>query len=464
MKHFLTRSPHTHSCVRLRDRPSCHIRSLGAVGQHLANLDYLLPPEYIETLSVLFDQNPHTPFEDVREVIKEDLGQYPEDLFDDFDPAPIASASLAQVHVAYDKQTGQKLAVKVQHRGLRETSVGDVSALVMAVRLAERLFPDTFTLGWLADEIAPQLPKELDFVREGRNAERAAQDLSTTGLQCVVPKIWWYHTAPRVLTMDFEGGCKATDAESLQQLGLRKRDVAQLISSVFASQMFLSGFVHCDPHPANVLVRAQPNGKPELVLLDHGLYRELDDDFRRTYAELWKCLLLADLDGIRDSCRGLGVGHAYPLFAAVLTARPFDEVVERSRASNLHLTGASTARSSGVDRRADKAVIRGYAQRYLRDIVALLGTVPRQTLLLLKTNDCLRHIDLSLGSPTNTLAISGRYAALSLYRDRLRTIEGGSLSGRVQAWWTYMRVLARIQLCDAAAWWFALVHWGEAYT
>lgn len=220
------------------------------VGQHLANLDYLIPTEYIEVLSSLYDDSPQTAIDDVRTVVRQDLGADPEELFASFDPQPMASASLAQVHVAYEKGTGRKLAVKVQHRGLRETSVGDLHNLVTVVRLAERFFPN-FSYGWLADEIAPHLPKEMDFANEGRNAERAARNLQQSGLPCVVPAVHWEYTSPRVLTMDFEEGFKATDLAQLDAAGLRRKDVAHLISSVFAFQVFHldDGWVHCDPHP-----------------------------------------------------------------------------------------------------------------------------------------------------------------------------------------------------------------------
>jgi hypothetical protein len=86
-------------------------------------------------------------------------------------------------------------------------------------------------------------------------------------------------------------------------------DVSKLISSVFHSQVFLSGFVHADPHPANVLLRKHPNkpGKPQLVLVDHGLYKEIDDDFRILYAHLYKSLLMADLPKIKCTCEKLGI-------------------------------------------------------------------------------------------------------------------------------------------------------------
>jgi aarF domain-containing kinase len=84
-------------------------------------------------------------------------------------------------------------------------------------------------------------------------------------------------------------------------------NLSSLISSVFQAQIFESGFIHCDPHPENVLWRKTANGKPQLVLLDHGLYKQIDDEFRINYARLWKGLLIADIDQIKDSCTKMGI-------------------------------------------------------------------------------------------------------------------------------------------------------------
>ncbi len=85
------------------------------------------------------------------------------------------------------------------------------------------------------------------------------------------------------------------------------REISSLITSLFQCQVFLSGFVHCDPHPANVLWKKMDNGRPQLILLDHGLYKQIDDDFRIEYANLWKGLLMADIQQIKTSCVKLGV-------------------------------------------------------------------------------------------------------------------------------------------------------------
>merc|ERR1711992_241796 len=100
-----------------------------------------------------------------------------------------------------------------------------------------------------------------------------------------------------------------------------------------------------------------------MVLVDHGLYKRLNSDFRIKYAELWRSLMMADLQGIRMACSGLGVKKMYPLFAAMLTARPYDEIIERSKTGSLS-TRSSSSQASSREGQADHAVIRGYAKQF----------------------------------------------------------------------------------------------------
>ncbi|KAL7553313.1 hypothetical protein ACHAWF_016589 [Thalassiosira exigua] len=405
------------------------------VGQHLANLDLLLPEEYIQTLSSLFDSAPTSSYQDVCQVVMEELGSLPSELFGSFSEEPLASASLAQVHTAICKETGKKLAIKIQHKGLRETSAGDLFAMSAVVNVADKLF-DGFTFRWISDELTPQLPKELDFKNEGRNGEAAAAHLKTTGLDCVVPRVLWDFTSDRVLTMEFEEGFRATDVVSIDRAGICRRDVAKLISSVFNAQIFGNGFVHCDPHEANVLLREHPSkrGKPQLVLIDHGLYKSLDGDFQEAYARLWQGIVVADIPQIKSSCELLGVHEMYTLLAGMLTSRPFDEVIERSQTRSLDASSTGSG---------DKAVIKGYAQRYIKEIIAMLDIVPRQMLLIFKMNDCLRHVDMALGSPVNNLVVAGRYASERVFEsDKKRS--NGRLLDLIRSWFSYLRVLVRI--------------------
>lgn len=124
----------------------------------------------------------------------------------------------------------------------------------------------------------------------------------------------------------------------------------------------------------------------------------------------------------------------YPLLAAMLTSRPFDEVIERSRTRSL-----DAAPSGGG---GDKSVTRLYAQRYLKEIIGMLDIVPRQMLLIFKMNDCLRHVDLALGSPANNLVVAGKYASKRVLHSEL--CGGLSFFGLLKSWISYAHVLIRI--------------------
>jgi aarF domain-containing kinase len=432
------KSVHHQAAVLLRDlcrkNKGCYIK----IGQHIANLDHLVPKQYIQVLSSLFADAPEMEYNDVREVIREEFGKYPEEIFDTFETKPIASASLAQVHVAVCD--GRKVAVKVQHRGLRETSQGDLWVLQKVIEKIDAMFDD-FKYNWIVEEIAPNLPLELDFQNEGRNADRARSFLERTKLNCVVPRIHWNKTTSRVLVMDFEEGWSTVDVKKMEEMRVNKQSLARLISSVFQSQIFQTGFVHCDPHPANVMWRQNQNGKLQLVLLDHGLYKQLDDDFRLEYAYLWKSLMMADIKGIEKSCAALGVHEMYPLLAAMLTSRPFDEIQKRSKTRTFSAV-------SDIDANSDKAMIRGYAQQYLNEIILMLDKVPRQMLLLFKLNDCIRHIDTALGSSANSLVISGKYASELVYnhaKERFSFFEG------IREWIKYAILTTKIKVYEISS-------------
>jgi len=358
------------------------------VAQHLSQLDYLLPPAYLEVFQSCLDDAPRSSYIDVRAVVQEEFNASIEALFDDFQREPMASASLAQVHVAYYQ--GEKVAVKIQHRGLRETSGGDLDACAFAVKMVSSFFPD-FRMSWLVDEIAPHLPLELDFNEEAKNCERCREQFKRWR-NIRVPRILHERSTERVCTMSFEEGINGADRKKLVTANIDVDAAASLAVTAFAKSIFSYGFVHCDPHSANLLFAnmEKDSRHPRLVLLDHGLYKELDPKFRLEYARLWRSIVLADTKGIAESSKILGVGDLYPLFAAMLTQRPWDDVANPDMAS---------LRS---DSEGDAALLRGYAQRYVKEITMVLDRVPRQMLLLLKMSDCLRHLERNLvGAPYN---------------------------------------------------------------
>ncbi len=223
-----------------RRNGGCYLK----LAQHLAQLGHLLPPEYVTEAQTCLDDCPKSSTSDVRKVIEEELGASPEKLFDEFSHQPIASASLAQVHIARTKgedNPGRKIAIKVQHRGLRETCVGDLEAVGLAVRLVAHAFP-AFRLGWLVDEVAPHLPLELDFKHEAKNCRRAAK-IFEKWEDVVVPEV--LEATPRVLVMSFEEGIclnASNNRAGMNEAGIDSAATARLVGKSWLHQTFYHGF------------------------------------------------------------------------------------------------------------------------------------------------------------------------------------------------------------------------------
>ena len=179
----------------------------------------------------------------------------------------------------------------------------------------------------LVEEMSQSLPQELDFANEARNSERARANLRCDHRSDVnVPRIFWNATRKRVLTMERMDGCVANDVAALKRMGIDTRAVSSLLSQVFSEMIFLHGFVHADPHAGNVLVqrRSATDARPRLILLDHGLYRELTREFRLSYAHLWQSLIRGDREGIETYAQKMNAGDMYPLFASMLTRKTSD--------------------------------------------------------------------------------------------------------------------------------------------
>ncbi|XP_025065757.1 uncharacterized aarF domain-containing protein kinase 1 isoform X3 [Alligator sinensis] len=334
---------HLRSAERLRDLCCANRGTFIKVGQHLGALDYLLPEEYTYTLKVLHSQAPQSSMQEIKQVIQEDLGKEIKELFVSFEDTPLGAASLAQVHKAV-LQDGRTVAVKVQHPKVQAQSSKDILLMEVLLLIVKQIFPD-FEFMWLVEEAKKNLPLELDFLNEGRNGN-----------------------AEQV-------------AHMLKHFDFLK--LSRNLGKLYSEMIFVNGFVHCDPHPGNVLVKKCPvTGKAHIILLDHGLYQVLTEKFRLDYCRLWQSLIKADMKQVQKYSQRLGAGDLYPLFACMLTARSWASV------------------SRGIDRSPvtanEDVEIRTNAAAYLPQITQLLNNVPRQMLLLLKTNDLLRGIESAL--------------------------------------------------------------------
>lgn len=316
---------HQRSAERLLYCCRLHGGLYNKLGQFVSTMNHLLPPQYTTVLAVCQDRAKAVGVEAVRGVIEAELGATLESLFESFDPEPIAAASLAQVHRAVAAGRGE-VAVKVQNPHLRQQVDSDLRTLRVLAWLVERAFPG-YTYSWLLPEFEASMREELDFRHEAANTARVCGDFAAVA-EVYVPRVLPELSSGRVLTMEFVHGAKLSDAEALAALGLDPREVATLLIETWSRMIFGSGFVHCDPHPGNLLVRRMPGGgpggaaRPQLVLLDHGMYRRLTPSFRRSYCSLWHALLTHDHASGRTAARGLGVAGAdYETLSLLLTFR-----------------------------------------------------------------------------------------------------------------------------------------------
>ncbi|XP_066157451.1 aarF domain-containing kinase 1-like isoform X1 [Euwallacea fornicatus] len=354
------------------------------VGQHIAALDYLLPQEYVQTMKVLHSQAPTTNVKDIYKVIKEDLKKDVSEIFQSIDPEPLGIASLAQVHKATLKD-GTVLAIKVQHPYVQGNSKVDMKTMEYLVKIMSWVFPE-FKFQWLVDESKENIPQELDFVQEGKNAEKISKIFEYVDW-LKVPKVRWELTTSRVLSMEFVEGGQVNDLNYITQHQIDPYEISIKLGQLYSKMIFIHGFVHSDPHPGNILVRKSEKGHCDIVLLDHGLYATLKDEFRINYANLWLSILDRDRKGMRQYSKNLGIeGDIYGLFACMVTGRTWETIMK------------------GMDRqtftKGEKAFVQQHFTGLLPQISSVLENVNRQMLLILKTNDLMRGIEHTLRTST----------------------------------------------------------------
>jgi aarF domain-containing kinase len=417
------------------------------LGQHLTSLNYLLPKEWCETFIPLQDKCPVSSFSSVDEMVKMDTGKTLEDYFSEFAAEPIGAASLAQVHLAKLRDTGETVAVKVQHPGLDEWAALDMWLTTTTFRTLRYWFPE-YDLTWLSDEMEASLPKELDFREEGRNAKWMKEYFANIpGTPLVIPEVKWAQR--RILVMEYLTGHRPDDLEYLDANGISRDEVSAALSRIFNEMIFGNGApLHCDPHGGNMAIRLNPNKrKPmnfDVILYDHGLYRDIPTHIRRAYAHMWLAVLDTDLPKMRKYAYEIaGIGDDdFPIFAAAITGRDYSVVANGIAVERNEEEKQSLANQMG--------------QELVEKIVGLLGKVPRIILLILKTNDLTRSLDENLHTtqgPMRTFMILARYAAHCVWEEQLDRVGGSPwwpsnmwrLSG---AFFEYMKVAMKLKVYE----------------
>ncbi|KAA8906103.1 putative ubiquinone biosynthesis protein [Sphaerosporella brunnea] len=425
------------------------------LGQHLAAMGYLLPLEWTTMFVPLQDRCPVSSMESIRKMILDDTGHTVEELFETFDPVPLGAASLAQVHRATLK-SGEEVAVKLQHPALAEWIPLDMALTKFTFTNIKYFFPE-YPLTWLSDEMEASLPQELDFTMEEKNIKRVREYFSehvSEELPLVVPDVLW--AKPRILVMEYIPGKRLDDLEFLDSNGISRDEVSASLARIFNTMIFgKDAPLHCDPHGGNLAIRLNTNRrKPQnfdIILYDHGLYRDIPEDLRRNYAKLWLAVIDSDMPKMQQYAKEVAAitEEQFPLFASAITGRDFSALTR----------GVATQRNDDEKKMITEAMTEGL----LKQLIQLLADVPSVILLILKTNDLTRSLDENLQTgrgPERTFMIMARYCARSVYEETMETIQrhGGilrleNLVRWVGALWYYWRVNLKLRVFESTLFW-----------
>jgi ubiquinone biosynthesis protein len=262
------------------------------LGQLLSTRSDLLPPEFIAELSKLQDAAPPVPVDVIREVIRSELGAEPEQVFASFDDLPLASASIGQAHTA-TLDDGTPVVVKVRRPGAVAQVQTDLEILQNLATRASRTWQfaqDVDAVG-LVTEFGETIRSELDYLKEGRNAERFAQDFEHDP-RVVIPRIYWEHTTSRILTLARVHGLNVSDGAALDEAGVDRGLVARRGADIVLKMIFEDRFFHADLHPGNLFI--QPDGT--IALIDFGMVGVIREELRDHLSRIFIAMVDGDAE------------------------------------------------------------------------------------------------------------------------------------------------------------------------
>jgi predicted unusual protein kinase regulating ubiquinone biosynthesis (AarF/ABC1/UbiB family) len=283
-----------------------HLLALGPtfikIGQSLSTRADLIPLEYIEELAHLQDRVPPFSSREAIAVIEAELGQSVDTLFKEFQSQPLASASLGQVHQAL-LPSGEEVVVKVQRLGLRNLFNLDFYAIHQLIFIGNFLpLFKKYKLEAIYQEFAELLFREIDYINEGKNAERFRENFKNHP-NVKVPLVYWDYTTSKVLTLEYLPGIKVDDRSSLEAQGINLDKVIETGICSYLKQLLEDGFFQSDPHPGNMAVGKEG----ELIFYDFGTMTEVPALNRETMLKTFFAVLKKDSEEVLQTMMTMGL-------------------------------------------------------------------------------------------------------------------------------------------------------------
>ncbi|HLC49952.1 MAG TPA: AarF/ABC1/UbiB kinase family protein [Candidatus Nanoarchaeia archaeon] len=272
-------------------------------GQLLSVRPDLVPKEYAKELEKLQDHVEQFSFNEVKQIMEEQLGKKLDDVFSQFEKKPIASASISQVHKGVLK-TGETVAVKVQRPNIRNLMETDIEIMSYFAGLLEKEVENLrrFKPSKIVAEFKDWTERELDFKLEARNAKRFLQNFKDSNT-VKIPKIYDEFSSERVLTMEFIDGLELHDIDGIKKKGL---DFNTLITNGFDAilkQVFIDGIFHADPHPGNILALKDNR----VAFVDFGIVGYFDDKLKEKCVDLFYGTVMQDEETILETMLSMGM-------------------------------------------------------------------------------------------------------------------------------------------------------------
>ncbi|KAF8634314.1 hypothetical protein AX15_000975 [Amanita polypyramis BW_CC] len=439
------------------------------IGQAIGANAALLPKPMQVKFASLFDDAPQIPYSVVRKVFEKELGRPPSGpggVFEIFEEKAAASASIAQVHRAklwpQPGDTEEKwVAVKVQKPSVAKQMEWDLGAFRIVMWMFEHWAFD-LPAYFIVDFISEHLRQELDFLREANNAQRTATHVESEPRlkgMVYIPKTYPEYSTGRVLTSEWIEGIRLSDRFAIRRLmGQQDNDeagalapvsypaspyldllpsclhptpsypplplnlsrplkggmtaVMQTMVELFSAQMFDWGWVHCDPHPGNIIIRPDPSNpiQPQLVLIDHGLYVEVPDDFRKEWVALWRGMLEGDFKKVEDVTKKWGLGMP-DLVASFTLMRP---VILRKRRPQKRKGDESQKEQKKLTQYEMSLLMKQRLKGFLTDT----DRMPKVLIFLTRNIRMVQGNNQSFNSPVNRVKITGLWASRALTRSR----------------------------------------------
>lgn len=265
------------------------------LGQMLSTRPDLVGLEIAEELQQLRDNTPITPFDEIKEVIEEELGKPIEDIYSDIDQNPLGSASIGQVFKAKLKRNGEEIAIKVQKPNSREIIESDIKIMKFLAKRIDKFISGskTFNLPTIVNEFERSILKEINYLEEVMNMQNLSKNFKNVNY-IKIPNVYIDYCGEKIITMELIKGITVTELIEGDYPHINKRLIANYGLKSYFKQIMIDGYFHADPHPGNLIV-TQDN---KLCYIDMGMMGILSEDFKENLAEFMLLLISGNTDNI----------------------------------------------------------------------------------------------------------------------------------------------------------------------